>query len=66
MTTKGRRSSGREPSRAKFAITTFGEAQHGFANPAADSMGREEIAFDAMAARVSWSATVELLGVALG
>ncbi|MFM6933358.1 MAG: dienelactone hydrolase family protein [Novosphingobium sp.] len=50
---------------ARYAITTFGEAQHGFTDPAADSMGREGIAYNALAARLSWAATVEFLQIAL-
>jgi dienelactone hydrolase len=42
-------------------ITTFGEAQHGFTDPAADRMGREGIAYNALADRLSWAGTVELL-----
>jgi len=42
-------------------ITTFGEAQHGFTDPAADRMGREGIAYHALADRLSWAGTVELL-----
>lgn len=49
----------------RHTITTFGEAQHGFTDPAADRMGREGIAYNALAARLSWAATVELLDLAL-
>lgn len=49
----------------RHTITTFGEAQHGFTDPAADSMGREGIAYNALAARLSWAATMELLALAL-
>lgn len=54
-----------EAAGARYTITTFGDAAHGFTDPAADSMGREGIAYHAMAARLSWAATVELLGAVL-
>lgn len=54
-----------ENASAKYTITTFGEAAHGFTDPAADSMGRPGIAYNAMADRLSWAATVELLGAVL-
>ncbi len=50
---------------ARYTITTFGEAQHGFTDPAADGMGREGIAYNAMADRLSWATTVELLDAVL-
>lgn len=54
-----------EAAGARYTVTTFGDAQHGFTDPAADSMGREGIAYNAMAARLSWAATVELLDAVL-
>ncbi|MEJ6009983.1 dienelactone hydrolase family protein [Novosphingobium aquae] len=54
-----------EAAGARYTITTFGEAQHGFTDPAADGMGREGIAYNAMADRLSWAATVELLEAVL-
>lgn len=50
----------------KHTITIFGEAAHGFTDPAADAMGREGIAYDAMADRISWAGTVALLEGVLG
>jgi dienelactone hydrolase len=46
-------------------ITLFSDAQHAFTDPEADSHGREGIAFDALAERVSWAGTIELLDVKL-
>ena len=45
----------------RHTITTFGEAQHGFTDPAADRMSREGIAYNALADRLSWAGTMELL-----
>ena len=50
---------------ARYTITTFGEAAHGFTDPAADSLGREGIAYNAMADRLSWAGTVALLEAVL-
>lgn len=50
---------------ARYTITTYGEAAHGFTDPSADSLGREGIAYNAMADRLSWAATVELLDAVL-
>ncbi len=50
---------------AKYTITTFGEAQHGFTDPAADGLRRPGIAYHAMSDRLSWAATVELLDAVL-
>lgn len=50
---------------ARYMITTYGDAAHGFTDPAADSLSREGIAYNAMADRLSWAATVELLGAVL-
>ncbi len=54
-----------EAAGARYTIATFGEAQHGFTDPAADGMGREGIAYNALADRLSWATTVELLGAVL-
>ena len=45
----------------RHTITTFGEAAHGFTDPAADGMGRAGIAYNALADRLSWAGTVALL-----
>ncbi len=50
---------------AQYSITTFGDAAHGFTDPAADSMGRAGIAYNAMADRLSWAGTVALLEAVL-
>jgi len=50
---------------AKHAITLFGEAAHGFTDPAADAMGREGIAYHALSDRLSWAGTVALLDAVL-
>ncbi|MFM5930366.1 MAG: dienelactone hydrolase family protein [Novosphingobium sp.] len=54
-----------EAAGAKYTITTFGEAAHGFTDPAADAMGRPGIAYNAMADRLSWAGTVALLDAVL-
>ena len=50
---------------ASCQITVFGDVQHSFTNPAADSMNRPGIAYDALANRVSWAGTVALLATVL-
>lgn len=45
----------------RHTITIFGEAAHGFTDPAADAMGREGIAYHALSDRVSWAGTLALL-----
>ena len=49
----------------RHTITTFGEAEHGFTDPAADAMGREGIAYHALSDRLSWAGTVALLDAVL-
>ncbi|MEO6091878.1 MAG: dienelactone hydrolase family protein [Novosphingobium sp.] len=46
-------------------ITLFSDARHAFTDPEADSHGRAGIAFDALAERISWAGTVELLDMKL-
>lgn len=46
-------------------ITLFSEAQHAFTDPDAASHGREGIAYDALAERVSWAGTIALLDMKL-
>jgi dienelactone hydrolase len=46
---------------AAFQITSFSSACHAFTNPKADAMGRDGIAYNAIADRVSWASTVALL-----
>lgn len=54
-----------ESAGAKYTITTFGYAAHGFTDPAADALGLPGIAYNAMADRLSWAATVEMLDAVL-
>jgi dienelactone hydrolase len=46
---------------ARWQLTEFGEVSHAFTEPHAASYGREGIAYDALAARVSWSGMLALL-----
>jgi dienelactone hydrolase len=46
---------------ARFQITEFSEACHGFTDLNAEALGRPGIAYDAVADRVSWAGTVALL-----
>jgi dienelactone hydrolase len=46
---------------AHFQITVFSDACHAFTDPNADAMGRDGIAYDPIADRVSWAGTVALL-----
>jgi dienelactone hydrolase len=50
---------------ARFQATVFDEARHAFTDPGADAMGREGIAYNAVADRVSWAGTVALLEATL-
>jgi dienelactone hydrolase len=50
---------------ARFQITVFNDACHGFTDPDAGSLGREGIAYDRLADRVSWAGTVALLEASL-
>ncbi len=50
---------------ARHTITTFGDAAHGFSDPGSDALGMEGIAYNALADRMSWAGTVELLGAVL-
>lgn len=50
---------------AHHTITILGDAAHGFTDPASDAMGREGIAYDALADKVSWAGTVALLEAVL-
>jgi hypothetical protein len=43
----------------------FSDACHAFTDPNAAAMGREGIAYDAIADRVSWAGTLALLEAAL-
>ncbi len=49
----------------RHTITTFSEAAHGFTDPAADGLGREGIAYNALADRLSWAGTEALLEAVL-
>ncbi|HEX7821779.1 MAG TPA: dienelactone hydrolase family protein [Sphingobium sp.] len=46
---------------AAYDITIFGNALHSFTDPRAGEMGREGIAYDELAARMSWAGTMALL-----
>lgn len=46
---------------ARHQITVFSGAQHAFTDPEAGKMGREGIAYDPLADRVSWAGTLALL-----
>jgi dienelactone hydrolase len=50
---------------ARYQITEFAEAAHGFTDPQAEG-GQPGIAYNAIADRVSWAGTLALLQVALG
>jgi hypothetical protein len=43
----------------------FNEACHAFTDPNAGAMGREGVAYDAIADRVSWAGAIALLEVTL-
>ena len=49
----------------RHTITVYGDAEHGFTDPDADSLGRDGISYHALADRLSWATTVELLDAAL-
>jgi dienelactone hydrolase len=51
---------------ARLQLTVIADAYHGFTDPDAAPMGREGIAYDPIADRVSWAGTVALLEGALG
>jgi dienelactone hydrolase len=46
---------------ARWQITVFGEAAHGFTDPEAATLKRPGIAYDALADRISWAASLALL-----
>jgi dienelactone hydrolase len=50
---------------AHLQVTVFGDAFHAFTDPNADGMGRPGIAYDELAARVSWAGTLALLEAVL-
>jgi dienelactone hydrolase len=47
---------------ARYQITTFGQVQHSFTDPRADTAGRPGIAYDETANRISWAGTLALFG----
>jgi dienelactone hydrolase len=49
----------------RCTITTYGFAAHGFTDTASDVMGLAGVSYDALADRLSWAATVELLKAVL-
>jgi dienelactone hydrolase len=46
---------------ARWQLTVFSDAAHGFTDPDAATIKRPGIAYDALADRVSWAATIALL-----
>jgi dienelactone hydrolase len=46
---------------ARFQVMVFSEACHAFTDPNANAMGREGIAYDAIADHVSWAGAIALL-----
>lgn len=51
---------------ARWQITEFGSAAHAFTEPKASSYGRAGIAYEPLAARVSWGGTLALLAATIG
>jgi dienelactone hydrolase len=49
----------------KHTITIFGEAAHGFTDRFFETQGREGIAYNELADRISWVGTVELFTAVL-
>jgi dienelactone hydrolase len=52
--------------KARWQVTEFGGAAHGFTDPDAGMMKRPGIAYDALADRTSWAAALNLLDTELG
>jgi dienelactone hydrolase len=50
---------------AHFQVMVFNEACHAFTDPNAGAMGREGVAYDAIADRVSWAGAIALLEATL-
>lgn len=46
---------------ASHTLTVFGDAEHGFTDPDAASLGRPGISYNAIAAKTSWAGTLALL-----
>ena len=51
---------------ARLQVTVFADAYHGFTDPDSSAMGREDIAYDPTADRVSWAGTLALLESTIG
>jgi dienelactone hydrolase len=51
---------------ARWQITEYGEASHAFTEPHASSYGRPGIAYEPLAARMSWAGTLALLAATIG
>ncbi len=51
---------------ARWQVTVFGDAEHGFTDPDASTMKRPGIAYHALADRMSWAATSSLLEAEIG
>ena len=51
---------------ARLQVTVFADAYHGFTDPDSSAIGRDDIAYDATADRVSWAGTLALLESTIG
>jgi dienelactone hydrolase len=51
-----------EAARARYQIITFGQVEHSFTDPRADTAGRPGIGYDETANRISWAGTLALFG----
>ena len=51
---------------ARYQMSLLSYAQHSFTDPDHDNIGIEGIAYDALSHRVSWSATLAMLGETIG
>jgi len=47
--------------RARWQLTVFGDAEHGFTDPDAAKLNRPGVAYNALAERISWAGTLALL-----
>ena len=50
---------------ARWQVTVFGDAAHSFTDPDAAALNRPDIAYDALADRISWAGTLSLLQMQL-
>lgn len=54
-----------EAAGARWQVTVFSDAEHGFTDPHAGTMGRPGISYNALADRTSWAGTLALLEAVL-